>query len=111
VVFFCPAIPLRPSEIRRKIFLLSSFPAYSILPTGKTAKQNTIKPERGIVIMKKKHLMTRDEIKKFVLYMFVLDKIPEHVPDGLLDSWDERKEAAGCVTPFDYFKKCIDKMK
>ena len=60
--------------------------------------------------MKKKQLMTRDEIKDFVYIMFVLET--DYPPKRRMESYDKRVEAAGCHGDrFDYFKKCIDRMK
>jgi len=60
------------------------------------------------MIKKKKQLLSRDEIKSFVLWMFVLE---EYAPKGLVDSYDERIEAAGCHSALEYFDKSIDRLK
>jgi hypothetical protein len=60
--------------------------------------------------MGKKQLLTREEIKSFVSWMFVEDK-KEHVPKEAWDSYNELIEASGCHTALDYFNKCIDRLK
>jgi hypothetical protein len=64
---------------------------------------------KGIVIMKKRYLMNRDEIKNFVAVMFVHDKedmqwMRAHIRKRV------RKAGYG-DNAFTYFEKCIDRLK